>query len=285
VYYTSGFDECLTNLVVLASTHSQKPVGNGQDLAAGFRAFVLATNARPVPPGPLHLVADEARLRTLVRQFRREPTGTDVRALAAPAESVALFWDGLELLPEPAQTLFRLVVAEVALFDGTVVASGSGAMVEQLGTIYVAPEPWWRAEDVAECLTHEMTHLLLRCDEHRFGHYVDPVDAIREQEFGPTAVSLTLRSPMVVFHSLIVAAEIMGLRIDLRAAAERQTLHAPTDRHGAHGPDRLLVERALQCADEVLHRSDRNRHYSERAVILMERATARLQSALPAKVG
>lgn len=272
MYYTTGFDECLGNLVVLASTRSDKPVRNEQELITGLRDFVAATNVTPVPADPLHLVTDEDRLRTLARRFHREPAEHD-GPLGAPAESAELFWDGLRLLPRHAQRLLFLLVSEVALFDGTLVVSGSGALVEQLGSIYIAPEPSWNPPDMAECLIHEMTHLLLRCDEHRFGHYIDPVDALREQEFSPTAVSLTLRSPMVVFHSLIVAAEIVGLREEVRRTASSPSTG------GVHGPDSLLIKRALRCADEVLRRPDRDVHYGKRAVRLMHLATARLQKA------
>ncbi|MFG1796491.1 aKG-HExxH-type peptide beta-hydroxylase [Nocardia sp. NPDC049149] len=280
MYYTNGFEECLTTLVVLASAATSEPIRSEQDLAAGVHAFIQSANTEPAAPGPLHVVDDEIRLRTLARQFGREPSPASSGPLAAPAESVVLFWEGLALLPEPAQRLFRLVVTEVALFDGAVVVAGSGAMVEQMSTIYVAPGPRWSSMDIAECLVHEMTHLLLRCDEHRFGHYVDPTDAVREQEFSRTAVSLTLRSPLVAFHSLIVAAEIMGVRADVRTRVG----HASIERGGAHGPDHVLVRRALQCADELLRRPDRNSHFVERAVMLMERATSQLESAFPAEV-
>jgi hypothetical protein len=274
MYYTSGFDECLNNLVVLANSHADRPVQTGADLAAAVRAFAMATSPRPAPPGPVRLVEDQARLRVLVRQFDREPAGGHRHPLAAPAQSVGLFWDAVEMLPAPAQWLFRLLVTEVALYDGDVVTPGSGALLEQLGTVYVAPGPRWAAEDIAECLVHELTHLLLRCDEHRFGHFVDPADAGRRQEFGATAVTRSLRSPLVVFHSLVVAAEIVGLRRQLGA-----------DREGVHGPEELLMERALECAREVLGRPDRDRHFTARAVLLMERADTTLRAALQTRTG
>ncbi|ADI12090.1 hypothetical protein SBI_08972 [Streptomyces bingchenggensis BCW-1] len=274
MYYTSGFHECLNNLVVLASTRMNAPVRTKQDLAAGLRDFVAATNTTPAAPGPLHVVDDEDRLRALARQFHRQPADGGRRLAALPG-AVALFQDGLDTLPPQAQRLFRLLVTEVALFDADAVTPGSGALVEQVGSIYVAPGTGWRAADVAECLVHELTHLLLRCDEHRYGHYVDPADALREQEFSRTAVSLTPRSPMVAFHSLVVAAEIMGLRAQLRRGEPR------SPGGSVHGPDKLLVDRALQCADDLLHRPDRDSHYRERAVALMEHAATGLRSALP----
>ncbi|MEU5125093.1 hypothetical protein J7W19_26125 [Streptomyces mobaraensis NBRC 13819 = DSM 40847] len=274
MYYTSGFHECLSNLVVLASTRMNGAVRTEQDLATGLRNFIAATNTTQAAPGPLHIVDDEDRLRTLARQFGREPADRR-RKLAALPEMVELFQDALNILPPQAQRLFRLLVTEVALFDSEVVVPGSGALVEQVGSIYIAVGADWTASDVAECLVHEMTHLLLRCDEHRYGHYVNPADAVREQKFSRTAVSLTQRSPMVAFHSLVVAAEIMGLRSQLRGGNR----NSPAG--GAHGPDKLLVHRALQCADELLQRTDRDNHYRERAIVLMEHAATGLRSALP----
>jgi len=282
MYYTSGFPQCLDNLVVLANVHSNVPVRTGVDLAAGVRAFALAASTRPPAAGPVHLVVEEQRLRMLVRLFGREPAATEVVVLAAPAHARQLFWDALGSLPMPAQRLFRLLVTEVALLDGDVIVPGSGALLEQLGTVYVSPASGWEVGDVAECLVHEMTHLLLRCDENRYGHYIDPVDAARPQEFGCSAVTLSMRSPTVVFHSLVVAAEIMSLRLQRRAA---HSVDAEPVRDGVHGPDGVLVERALRCADEVLQRPDRDRHFTDRAVLLMTRAADKLRASVPAKVG
>ncbi len=262
MYYTSGFPQCLDNLVVLANVHSNVPVRTGVDLAAGVRAFALAASTRPPAAGPVHLVVEEQRLRMLVRLFGREPAATEVVVLAAPAHARQLFWDALGSLPMPAQRLFRLLVTEV--------------------TVYVSPASGWEVGDVAECLVHEMTHLLLRCDENRYGHYIDPVDAARPQEFGCSAVTLSMRSPTVVFHSLVVAAEIMSLRLQRRAA---HSVDAEPVRDGVHGPDGVLVERALRCADEVLQRPDRDRHFTDRAVLLMTRAADKLRASVPAKVG
>lgn len=272
MYYSAGFDACLGNLVVLANAHSETPVRSQEDLAVGLRNFAAATNVIPFPEGELHLVTDEARLRTLAPYYHREPDDND-GSLAAPPESAKLFWDGLRLLPQQAQQLLALLVSEVAFYDGSVVASGSASLGGQLGTICVSPEPSWSPSDIAECLIHEMTHILLRCDEYRFGHYADPDEASREQEFSPTAVTSTLRSPAIVFHSLIVAAEVIGLRDDLHRTAPA------SGTHGVHGPGPLLIERALHCADKVLGHPDRDLHYGSRAVHLMQLATTALQKA------
>lgn len=279
MYYTSGFEECLSNLVVLANAHSTKRVRTGVDLAAGVRAFAIATSAYPAAAGPLHLVDNEAQLRLLARQFGREPANVDDPSLHAPLSAVRLFWDGLALLPASAQQLFQLLVTEVALLNGKVVAAGSGALLDKFGTVYVAPEPDWRGEDIAECLTHEMTHLLLRCDENRYGHYTDPVDAARPQEFGPSAVTLSMRSPTVVFHSLVVAAEILALRSQQRVSTGSDGKR----RDGVHGSDETLISNALRCADAVLQRADRDQYYTDRAVLLMTRAADRLRAALPTR--
>ncbi|MFI1018596.1 aKG-HExxH-type peptide beta-hydroxylase [Streptomyces sp. NPDC020965] len=214
MYYSTGFHDCLGNLVVLASAHSEAPVRSEKDLAHGLRGFAASTNVIPFPDGELHLVTDEDRLRTLAPYYHREPTGLN-GSLGAPPESAKLFWDGLRLLPQQAQRLLSLLVSEVAFYDGTVVDSGSAALGGQLGTICIAPAPSWKPSDIAECVIHEMTHILLRCDEYRYGHYPDPEEASREQMFSPTAVTRAVRSPAIVFHSLIVAAEVIGLREEL----------------------------------------------------------------------
>jgi len=119
--------------------------------------------------------------------------------------------------------------------------------------------------ELQECFVHEVTHLLLRFDEHRYAHYVDPVSASNDMNFGLTAITLSRSSATVVLHSLVVAAEILALRRD----------QGRDD--GVHGQTTTVVSNAQLCVTDLLTRSDLACHYTSRATMLIKRAAAAIQ--------
>ena len=108
------------------------------------------------------------------------------------------------------------------------VRPGSGTLYQGNGMMYVNPAREWTLGDVCEAYLHELTHVLLSLDEHRYGHYGSYEQMAEEKYFAPTAILGRLKPLHLAFHSAVVATEVLALRGRLLELGEQSDLHRPT---------------------------------------------------------
>jgi hypothetical protein len=111
--------------------------------------------------------------------------------------------------PENAN-LFELVINYVFCAPSNV--AGGGSISNSIGVIWASPRPNWQSEDFVEFYTHEFTHNLVFLDERRYQHYVDYDLILDPENFCKSAILCTPRPLDKVFHSLLVATEVLLLR-------------------------------------------------------------------------
>jgi hypothetical protein len=261
VYKTVGIQECLRNLVTLAAPHLPRPIASRTDLTEGLLGFYAVRNG--VRPAGHRILSDEAEIAAVFEEFG---LGTAQAGAVADRRTAELFERTLDTIDEDLRSLARLLFTDIALLDGDRAKAGSGVTYRQLGLVYFSPATGWTVQDVAECVVHELTHLLLYFDELCLRHYVDEPRTAAIGDFGRTAITGTPREAKVVFHSLVIAAEIVTLRRASFGGAD-----------GIHGSAADLRSTALACGRDLLGRPDLAEHLTPRGIRLAELAVAALE--------
>lgn len=283
MYFLFGAEQILENIVVLAKPYAdaRADLTRVSGLKDAYQTFLV----RQQPEVPVtglakaELVTDGPEVEALSRRL----APTDERATQAlPRVSADLYRHSLELLrgaldelrlrERPLAELFDLVINK--LFTATSPRlPGSGTLILGIGTMYVNPEEAWTVEDVAECLVHEFTHCALWLDEFRHGHHPSRAALLRPEHQIPTAILGERRPFDVVFHSTVVAAEVLALRAAV--LSERQT------ERGIHGPSALMAEQAAETAARMLMHSQLSEVAAPRCVALIEAAQQALKRLHP----
>ncbi len=106
-------------------------------------------------------------------------------------------------------------------------ASHGGSSSAAMGTIWLAMGPSITKADVVEMLLHELTHHLLFIDERNHAHFDYDLIARKENQ-GFSAILNLIRPVDKVFHSIVVAAELILGRRRFLPHAESLSVHPPT---------------------------------------------------------
>ncbi|MEH2304347.1 aKG-HExxH-type peptide beta-hydroxylase [Nostoc sp.] len=130
------------------------------------------------------------------------------------------------IYPEKAN-LFELVINYVFCAPSNV--AGGGSISNSIGIIWASPRPNWQSEDFVEFYTHEFTHNLVFLDERRYQHYVDYDLILDPDNFCKSAILCTPRPLDKVFHSLLVATEVLLLREDSLGHPNNPKIHPPSE--------------------------------------------------------
>lgn len=269
MFYTMGLEESLRNLVTLATPFtSTGSIASAEDLESAVSRYLGSLNGGSAPARRFHVLTETSTVQEVSRLFQLPTVSPDPdwsTEIIGGERERALFEAAFATLDDQLQFLLRLLFTDIALLNGEHIKPGSGAVYTRPGLVYFSPRKDWSTQDLAECFVHEATHLLLHWDAACHKHYQDEARTARMGSFARTAITGTPRNGQVVFHSLIVAAEIAALR---RASFDNAD--------GVHGTARGLRESAVSCAEDLLSRTDLTEHYTSRAIALMERALAQL---------
>lgn len=128
--------------------------------------------------------------------------------------------------PENA-SLFELVINYVFCAPSKV--AGGGSISNSIGVIWASPRANWQSEDFVEFYTHEFTHNLVFLDERRYQHYVDYDLILNPDNFCKSAILCTPRPLDKVFHSLLVATEVLLLRENIIGHPNNPKIHPPSE--------------------------------------------------------
>jgi hypothetical protein len=140
------------------------------------------------------------------------------------------------------RAVYDLLLPVMLLAPLSGLAGGTASSV--LGVVWVVPKASWTPIDEREFLLHEFTHMALNFEELRFGFYKD-MAAVQAPDFMCTsAIRGTRRHLDKVFHSIVVATEVLCARASWSNwAASPYHLHPATDR---------LYSSTLASLNEVL---------------------------------
>ncbi|OKH52839.1 hypothetical protein NIES2101_13360 [Calothrix sp. HK-06] len=123
--------------------------------------------------------------------------------------------------------LFELVINYV--FCALSNVSGGGSTSNAIGIIWASPKSNWQSEDFVEFYTHEFTHHLVFLDERRYQHYIDYDLILDSDNFCRSAILCMARPLDKVFHSLLVATEVLLTRENVLGHPQFPKIHPPTE--------------------------------------------------------
>ena len=214
-------------------------------------AFVTGPDALPLladafgDPNDVAPLSDTAATETLARH--RSAT----EALGRDGDLAALF-----------QICANSVISSAG--DGSPASMTSGWA---LGLLWVNPRPTWSVADLVEAYVHELTHTLLTLDEHRYGHYRSYELLAAPSSHAISAIRKERRPLNLVFHSVVVAAELLALRRRLPAHHGPFTVHGPSSQ--LHEQARLATASLLEAAELEALTTPRFRSLFERIATML----------------
>ena len=137
-----------------------------------------------------------------------------------------------------------------------------------LGLLWVNPRPTWSVADLVEAYVHELTHTLLTLDEHRYGHYRSYELLGEPSSYAVSAIRNERRPLNLVFHSVVVAVELLALRRRLPAHQGPFTVHGPSSQLSEQA--RLATSSLLETAHLEALTTARFRSLLERIAIMLD---------------
>jgi hypothetical protein len=221
MYYLRGYDAVMGTVQELAEVYSAGPLDSLAAIRTGYVDFINHVQTLPPFPHadqPLYQL-DTDIVRQLLAHYGAECMLTDLKDdvviadLSAMTTALAVIESQLVklLVIEPRlHDVFMTVIH--TLFYARSTKSGGGSVSSALGVIWCGHRKDWTGNDVLEFLVHELTHNLVFLDEYRYVHWVD-LELIADHENWARSTILKCPRPMdKVFHSLVVAHEVLSFR-------------------------------------------------------------------------
>jgi hypothetical protein len=213
MYHLLGAKKNLETLLLLSRSGS--PNGTAVDTSASVRAGLMRLLSSTQPSVHLShsavvdIVTDGDTWNAMCSLFDIVPTSDVEHARIAKSAIVGAVAHLQEVAP---QLSALLGLATFTIVTGTSRKAGSETLPWAIGVMLVEPGRAWSRSDVIEGLVHELTHLLLMYDELRFGHYVNKALLSAPEHQSQTGIFNALNAADVVFHSIVVASEVIALR-------------------------------------------------------------------------
>ncbi|WP_437296197.1 aKG-HExxH-type peptide beta-hydroxylase [Sorangium sp. So ce426] len=155
--------------------------------------------------------------------------------------------------------LFELVIHSIFLRKSS--GAGGGSTSNAVGVIWVNCRDDWSRQDFEELLIHELTHNLVFLDELRHLHFADYKLIAQPQNYARSAILATQRPLDKVFHSIIVAVELIHARRNFLGEPSSPKVHPPTER---------MVECTLAALDSIYASPNVTALLTKRGHYLME---------------
>lgn len=266
-----GLPESLQTFSVLsASAAAPRELETLAGLKCAYRQFlgqVQPTLAQATADG-YEFVDGGERLRDLVMAFNVEshlddtpyeltvtPAGDDTGTRLRLQETL----DTIAATAPDVAVAFDLAINTV--FVAPCRIAGGGTTSSAIGVLWLDPRIGWTDADWIEITIHELTHTLLFMDEYRFEHYASRERITDRSVLALSAIRCDMRPLDKVFHSIVVATEVL-------LARERGFGNPPDSR--MHPPSPVLVDNVSQSIASILAVGDIESRLQPRAFDLLE---------------
>lgn len=221
MYFAIGKHECLRVLMLLGSLHGGTP-SNLKELKEHYLSFIRHISDSNVCTDTENdqFCTDDVRIAALVNRFTSSSLLTDIETHTVKTPGYARnaakqkILEGKELLMAQCAGLLEIfdIVIHTLFYERSMEAGG-GSVSSAPGVIWCSVRRNWSEQDAAEFLVHELTHNLLFLHERATRHYTDFTLIAQERNFAKSAVLRRQRPLDKVFHSLLVAHEILQYRL------------------------------------------------------------------------
>ena len=219
MYYLFGLAENLKTIGMLS-----KPFGDidtEQNLKTAYLKFL--SHIQPTVPHPPEVqpffVYDIPVIHQLIKNHQQDSFLTDFTTDICLANedamhaALAKIQEAIDYIARYNPLLYKLFkVAINNMFYAKSYKQGGGSVSSAIGVIWCSHRKNWSRDDIVEFIVHELTHNLIFLDELRFKHYLSLEKLGEDKNFVISAILKKPRPLDKVFHSLMVAAEILHLR-------------------------------------------------------------------------
>jgi len=189
----------------------------------------------------------------------------ETKALSESAERVTNALKQLGRDWPQVRGLYGLLLPVVLLAPARGLAGGTASSIP--GVLWAATKPTWSDVDLQEFLIHELVHTTLFLEERRYGFYHDMGLLLENQNLVASAIRQDRRPMDKVFHSIVVATEIL---------LARQKLGTGTAFSGAVHPDSETLRAGARRSVEAARTLDLERLLMPRPIAIIEQCCAYL---------
>jgi hypothetical protein len=249
LYYLSGPRACFRTLLRLVADSDGAPTSL-VELRKRYIYFCAEVGGPAVRPLPNEgqVTYAESRISAIIEKYKDRSSLTDIGANVLETPMSARV-EAMTRVAAVKHTLSRIDPAFSSFFDFFIHTlfyqrayhSGGGSVSSALGVVWCAVNKQWTDNDIIEFFVHELTHNLLFLDERANKHYVS-IDAIAKRD--NWAISAILERPRPldkVFHSLMVAHEVLKYR----------EVHGEPDHSHIHPSSLHLRDAAWKTSDSI----------------------------------
>ena len=278
-----GKREIYKSLVVLGSAHSGNVPETTKDVESNFHDFLRAHQPE-VPRFDImgtEIVNDVSMEDRLADLYRLDSYSNDRDQSSLIGESFQgstrerqkyLLKEAMEKMekemPE-VYSLFQLSIDALFLRNGE--RAGGGSTSGAIGIIWINSRNHWNVQDLVELLVHELAHHLLFIDELRYLHFRDYNLLLKKENFAQSAILHQKRPVDKVFHSIVVAVEVL----------ETRKKHFPESRKGhVHPPSDRLLNQTFEALESLRSLSNYGSLLTDRGQLIMQECSHALVNML-----
>jgi hypothetical protein len=150
-----------------------------------------------------HTLLDDKKVHIGGADFSEMSTEKALSAIALGLAYLGKYQENLH-------TIFKLCITSLFYYRSN--TGGGGSSSSSIGVIWCGIRKNWLLQDCVEFLIHELTHHLLFIDERVYGHYVSYAKLAEKGNYAHSAILKCNRPLDKVFHSLVVATELLASR-------------------------------------------------------------------------
>ena len=278
MFYLLGVDHVLKTIILLSRTQTNE-IANKEDLRTSYLNYLRSYTSNDVVPSEINdqYCFDTSRISHLIEKYNDNCDLTDLDTNILPDTPASSMYEAMErvkrgqkLIHEVNPILYEIIQIVIhTLFYSRSKDSGGGTVSSAPGVIWCGNRKNWSDIDVAEFLIHEFTHNMLFLDERRYQHYESLPLLTNRNNFAISAILNKPRPLDKVFHSLVVAYEIVGFRAET-GEPEMTIIHPKTSKILEScvttissietllnaSPQKLVTDRFVEILGRIKHKID-----------------------------
>jgi hypothetical protein len=219
--YLLGLEENLKTIYMLSKPYADGNINSEEQLKKSYLSFLSK-----IQPNTWHpqkedglFVFDKKIIETLIKNHEADDFLTDFEtniSLASDASvrtALSKVDEATNHIKSKHEDLFSLFTLAInSIFYARSSEQGGGSVSSAIGAIWCCNRKSWGLKDTVEFIIHELTHNLIFLDELRYKHYISLPSLAGQENFVTSAILKIPRPLDKVFHSLLVATEILAHR-------------------------------------------------------------------------
>lgn len=240
MYFLTGSEKSLETIFLLSKSQASNiTITTEQELRQLYLNFLKKIQPNTWHPEEISdqkFIFDQNAIVELTRHHQEDTELSDFEVdleivdEAIMREATVPIQNAIEILSKTDDGLYQLFnIAINTLFYVRSLKQAGGSVSSSIGVIWCGNRKNWTVYDIMEFLVHELTHNLVFLDELRYKHYLNFKDIASPDNYAISAVLRKLRPLDKVFHSLVVAVEVLCFRVSCIGHQENTKVHPSSD--------------------------------------------------------